>query len=265
MMSSEYWHKQSVNEPLFPELLWSKPENKIHAGKLLIIGGNLHGFAAPANAFNFADKAGIGMTRVVLPNAIQKSVKSFMPEADFAPSTPSGSFSTKSLDTFLEHAGWSDAVVVAGDLGRNSETAIALENFINKYTGRLTLTKDAVDYMVETPQYVTDRANTLLVVTMAQLQKICINSGFLLSITFGMDLIHLVESMHAFTKAHPVQVIVKHHDVMVAALNGQVSTTKLAEDKEIWRVETAAAATVWWLQHPEKPFEALTMSVINLR
>lgn len=258
-----YWYKQDPTKPLFPELEWSKPENKRHAGKLLIIGGNLHGFAAPANAFAAAEKAGIGTTRVILPSAIQKSVKTFMPEADFAPSTPSGSFSVKSLDTFLEHAGWSDAVLVAGDLGRNSETAIALESLVTKYTGRLTLTKDAVDYVVEAPQSVLDRAETLLVMSFAQAQRLLVNAKFKTAITFDMDLLHLVAALHGFTLAYKVNIVLKHRDIMLVGSQGKVSSTKLVSDREIWRVETAAAATVWWLQHPTKVFESLTTAVIS--
>lgn len=260
-MSMNYWHKQDISKPLFPELEWSKPENKRHAGKLLVIGGNLHGFSAPAGAFTAADKAGIGMTRVILPNAIQKSVKAFMPEADFAPSTPSGSFSVQSLDIFLESAGWSDAVLVAGDLGRNSETAIALETFVTKYSGRLSLTKDAVDYILEAPAYVLDRPDTLLVTSFAQAQKLLVNARSKTPITFDMDLLRLVDVLHEFSLAHKAHIILKHHDIMLVASKGNVSSTKLIKDKEFWRVETAASATVWWLQHPDKPFEALSTSL----
>jgi NAD(P)H-hydrate repair Nnr-like enzyme with NAD(P)H-hydrate dehydratase domain len=72
-----YWLKQTPDKPLFPNMLWSKPENKLHAGKLLVIGGNLHGFSAPATAFAEARKAGIGSQRVVLPDAIQKTVGAY--------------------------------------------------------------------------------------------------------------------------------------------------------------------------------------------
>jgi hypothetical protein len=261
-MSDDYWVKQNIGTPLFPELEWSKPENKRHAGKLLIIGGNLHGFSAPAGAFTAAEKAGIGMARVVLPDAIQKSVKTFMPEADFAPSTPSGSFSVKSLDTFLENAGWSDATLIAGDLGRNSETAIALESFITKYSGILCLTKDAVDYMVETPESVLNRQDTLLVTSFAQLQKLLVNARYKTPLTFDMDLLRLVAALHDFTSIHTVHIIVKHRDIILVASAGKVSTTRLNIDKEIWRVDTAATAAVWWLQHKEKTFEALTTSLV---
>src|SRR5690349_9866882 len=134
----DYWHKQTSEKPLFPDLLWSRPENKRHAGKLTIIGGNLHGFAAPAIAFNTAQKAGIGNVNVVLPNAIQKLVGTFLPEATFAPSTPSGSFGSQSLAELLDTAAWADGVLLAGDVGKNSETTVVLEAFLQKYTGLAT-------------------------------------------------------------------------------------------------------------------------------
>ncbi len=131
-MTPEYWHKQPVGKLLFPELEWSRPENKQFAGKLLIVGGNLHGFAAPAEAYAAAAKAGIGTAHVLLPDAIQKVVGHFIENGEFAASTPSGSFSQKALIELLEWCRWSDGVLFAGDLGRNSETAILVEKFLQK-------------------------------------------------------------------------------------------------------------------------------------
>lgn len=259
-MAIDYWVKQTADAPLFPELEWSKPENKLHAGKLLIIGGNLHGFSAPATAFTEAEQSGIGSERVVLPDAIQKTVGSFMPEADFAPSTPSGSFAQKSLDTWLEHASWADGVLIAGDLGRNSETAIVLESFAAKYHGQLTLTKDAVDYILANPLPALSREETLLVLSFAQLQKIAVNARFKTALKFDMDFLRLVEALHSFTEQFAAHVVVKHLDTMFVAVNGRVSTTKVTEDQAMWRVKTAAHASVWWLQHPSQVFEALTAS-----
>ena len=61
-MDQTYWHKQS-DKPLFPELEWSRPENKQQAGKLLVIGGNKFGFVEPSEAFAAAEKAGVGNAR----------------------------------------------------------------------------------------------------------------------------------------------------------------------------------------------------------
>ena len=106
--------KQQAVTPLFPDILWSRPETKQGAGKLLIVGGNSFGFAAPGLAFAEATAAGIGVTRVLLPETLRKIVGNLPIEAEFAPTNPSGSFSSRSLEPLLTNAAWADGVLVAG-------------------------------------------------------------------------------------------------------------------------------------------------------
>ncbi|HJQ08812.1 MAG TPA: hypothetical protein VJ836_05020 [Candidatus Saccharimonadales bacterium] len=261
-MEREYWLRQTKGKPLFPELEWGRPENRIHAGKLLIVGGNLHGFAAPAEAYAESIRAGIGTVRVLLPEAIQKIVGMVIETADYAPSTPSGSFGQKALDDLLGLSAWTDGLLFAGDLGRNSETAILLEKFLAKSTTAATLTKDAVDYITSAPHTVLKRPDTLLVLSLSQLQRLGIAARFTKPVAFSMDLLHLVEWLHDFTNTHPLYVIVKHLDQLCIAAKGQVSTTKLPGDIPIWRLKAATHASVWWLQNPAKPFEALATAML---
>lgn len=263
-MDSTYWLKQSLGKPLFPELSWSRPENKNTAGKLLIIGGNAHGFAVPAAAYGQSVEAGIGTTKVLLPDSLRKTVGNFFEAGEFAPSTPSGSFSQRALAELLEYSGWADGVLLAGDLGRNSETAIVLEQFVSKTPKPLTITRDALDYFKNTSSLVFQRPNTTLVLSLAQLQKLCMAGHFTQAITFGMDMVHLVDALHALTVECPVQIIVKHLQALFVASGGQVSTTHLPEDPKIWRVKTAAYAAVWCLQNPTKPFEALCNATLEV-
>ena len=257
----DYWHKQTT-EPLYPDLLWSRPENKRQAGKLLIIGGNVHGFAAVGEAYSAAVTAGIGTAHVLLPDALQKSVGQILENADFASSTPSGSFSRKSLSDFIDHSAWADGVLLAGDLGRNSETAILLETYIQKYPGLVVLTKDAVDYFTTTPQLLLGRADSLIVLTLAQLQKFVSKAHLVTPISFSMDLLQLVHTLHELTTDYKPAIIVKHLDTILVAHAGQISTTKTTSDLEDrWRVGTASAAAVWALQNPAKLFAALTTAV----
>lgn len=258
-----YWHKQKSGEPLFPDLLWSRPENKNQAGKLLVIGGNQYGFAAPAEAYQVATKVGAGHVRVLLPQAVKQAAGKLLPELEYGASTPSGGFAQSSLGEWLSLASWADGVLIAGDLGHNSETAMVLESFLEKYSGQLTLTKDAVDYCLATPEIVLKRPNTLLVLTMAELQKLATNAHFETAFQLRMDLLHLVEALHDFTHKHQAHIIVKHHDQIVVAVNGQVSSTQVGDEQDMWRVKTAASVAVWWLQNPEKPFEALTTSLVE--
>lgn len=259
----DYWEKQTKESPLFADLLWSRPEQTAQAGKLLIVGGNVHGFAAPAEAYEEATKAGIGVSRVLLPDSLQKTVGRILESGEYATSTPSGSFARSALARLLEMSAWADATLLAGDFGRNSETAILLEQFITKYTGQVTITKDTVDYLSTTPVVLLNRPNTLLVLSFAQLQKLATKIRFTSAFTFDMDFLRLIDTLHEFTQHHKAAIIVKHTETMFVAVDGRVSTTKLDEDVDIWRVKTAAHAAVWWLQNPHKPFEAQTTSLIQ--
>lgn len=262
-MQNSYWHKQTIEQPLFPDLQWSRPEHKAQAGKLGVIGGNIQGFAAAAEAFAVASTAGVGSARVLLPDSLQKTVGRIFDVGEYAPSTPSGSFSQQASAAVLELAHWADAVLVAGDLAHNSETAILLEKFVQDYTGQLTLTKDAVDYFTATPKSLLERPDTLLVLSLAQLQKLAISAHFTSAFTFDMDLLRLIDTLRAFTMHYKLYIIVKHLDTILVSVNDQISTTKLSDDAPTWRVKTAAQASVWWLQNPTKSFEALTTAIIT--
>ncbi|HEY8999267.1 MAG TPA: hypothetical protein VIM53_03025 [Candidatus Saccharimonadales bacterium] len=263
-MNEDFWQRQDAAKPLFPDLLWSRPENRSAAGKLLIAGGNAHEFAAPGEAYNEAAKAGVGTARVLLPDALQKTVGPILEAGEFAPSTKtSGSFSQKALDDFLVQGNWADGVLLAGDFGRNAETAILLEKFLAHHHGQITLTRDACDYASSAPYTVLQRADTLLVLSLSQLQRLGIAAKVHTPITFGMDLLRLVAWLHDFTLTHKPFIITKHLDTIFVAVDGQVSTTKLAGDLAVWRVKTAAHAAVWWLQNPTKPFESLTTAVVQ--
>jgi hypothetical protein len=260
-MIPEFWQKQEAGKPLFPQLLWSRPENRQLAGKLLIVGGNLSGFLAPAEAYTESLKAGGGMSRVLLPSAIQKIVGPSIENGEFAASTPSGSFSQRALVELLDWCKWADGVLFAGDLGRNSETAIMVERFLQKCEAPAVLTKDAMDYVVSLPQAALERPNTTLVASFSQLQRLGITAKFKRPLTYSMDMLHLVEWLHLFTEQHAPHIIVKHLDHLYVAVNGEVSSTKLTKEQPIWRLKTAAHAAVWWIQNPSKPFEALSMAV----
>lgn len=258
-MDHTYWLRQT-DKPLFEDILWSRPESKAGAGKLLIIGGNSHGFSAAGIAYGAAIRAGAGVIRVILPDAVKKIVKGLLPDADFAPSTPSGSFSKKALAELLDAAQWSDMVLIAGDIGRNSETAILLESFVEKYNGPLTITQDAVDYFKDIPLSLVDRQYTAIVLSMSQLQKVFIGTPTITPITLSMSAQQLAEALHVYTTEHCATIVTKHNDLLFVGSRGQVSTTKY--DEHVWRVEKAAIASVFWMQNPSKPFESITTSFV---
>jgi NAD(P)H-hydrate repair Nnr-like enzyme with NAD(P)H-hydrate dehydratase domain len=261
MDSATYWHKQDAAKPIFEALAWSRPENRAAAGKLLIIGGNLHAFAAPAQAYGEALNAGVGTARVLLPAATKKMVGPILENVEYSPSTPSGSFGRQALADFLDLGQWAEGVLIAGDTGRNSETAITVENFALKYHGQLTITKEAVEYFYHQAEAVLRRENTLLVATIAQVQKLAAAAKFPRPILFSMGPAQLADVLHDFTQSFSAHLVIKHMDTFFVAAEGQVSTTKDSKGLKTWRSATSAHAAVWWLQNPAKPFEALTTAV----
>jgi NAD(P)H-hydrate repair Nnr-like enzyme with NAD(P)H-hydrate dehydratase domain len=266
MAPRTYWHKQGKT-PLYPDLIWSRPENKQAAGKLLIIGGHAYGFAAPAVAYQEAVAAGIGSARVLIPDHIKKQLEHFQGpalEITYAPSTPSGSFASRALAEMHDSASWSDAILLAGDLGKNSETAIVIEKLLRATHHAVTITQDAIEYVIAHPDTLLKRQHTALVLTMSQLQKLFKNNKSPIAITHSMDLMQLIDVLHEFTKKHPVAIIVRHHDTMLVAYSGDVSTTEYPYYVEdAWQVPVAAHVAVWWLQNPSKAFQAMTSALIQ--
>lgn len=259
-MHQSYWRKQTSAQPLFPDLIWSRPEGKRNAGKLLIIGGNVQSFAAPAEAYNLAQEAGAGSIRVLLPDSLQTAMKPLFPDALFAPSNPSGSFARNALESMLTEAVWADGVLLAGDIGRNSETVATLEAFLNKFSGQITLTRDIADEFCSKPTAITARPDTVLVVSMGQLMRLGQQLRLPYAFTTSLSLMSLVERLHKLTLTHPFGLITIQHEVLVVAWNGRVATSPRPPLKR-WRLQTAAAASTWWLQFSSKPFEALSSSL----
>jgi len=261
-----YWLKQTKEKPLYPELIWSKPENKQSRGKLLIIGGNAHGFAAPGEAYRVAEETGAGTIRTLLPDALRRIFVNFHGpslETEFAASNPSGSFSQTALGEWLHQTQWADGVLLAGDIGRNSETAIIFEKYLQKTSAAVTITKDAVDYFIPLASLFADRKETTLVLSMAQLQKLGMALRFEHAFKIGMDVLRLTETLHVFTESYGLEIVVKHLGTVFVAAGGRVSSTNIGESTDIWRVSTAAKCSVWRMQNPGKPFEALTTSLIT--
>jgi hypothetical protein len=257
------WQRQTKENLLFPELLWARPQNNRQAGKLLIIGGSQQNFSLVAETYTQAVKAGIGSTRVLLPQSLQKLIANFLPEAIFAPATSSGGFSSSSITELLEEALWADAVILAGNIGNNSETAIAIESFATKYDGPLIITGDSLELMMASAKAVLVRPNTTLVLQFSQLQHFLTAAAYKTAVTSSLDLLQIVNILHDFTEQYSANIVTGYAANMVIATGGKISTTKIPE-AELNTVALAAFSAVWLIQNPKKPFEALSTAAAAL-
>lgn len=262
-MEHSYWKKQTSTNPLYPDIAWSKPERRDQAGTLGIIGGNKLGFAGIAEAYRVVESMGVGRVKVVLPDALKRAVPAAITDAVFGASNPSGSLARDALPVMLATGVCASGVLLAGDAGRNSETALVYDDFIREYSGQLTLTRDAIDLIKNAAPLILERPDTLLVASFAQVQKLFQAVYYPKMLTFSMNLTMLVEALHKFTLTYPVHLMVFHRETMVIASGGDVTTQVWEEPLRIWRGETAARAASYWLWNPTKPLAAFTTSLLK--
>jgi NAD(P)H-hydrate repair Nnr-like enzyme with NAD(P)H-hydrate dehydratase domain len=260
-LDNTYWKKQTANKPLYPDVEWNKPEQRSQAGRLGIIGGNKLGFASVGEAYGVATASGVGEVRVVLPDVLKKTIPAIMTDVLFGATNPSGGLARDAQIEMKAIGEWSTGVLLAGDAGRNSETAILYEDFLKDYTGPLTITRDAVDLIKNSSSTMVERPNTLLVISFAQLQKIFQSVYYPKVLTFSMQLAQFVDALHKFTITYPCTIMVLHKEYIVIASGGDVTTTEWQNPMAIWRGSVAAKAASYWLWNPSSALIAATASI----
>ena len=260
-MDTSYWQKQTASKPLFPDIEWSKPERRDQAGKLLIIGGNKLGFSAVAESYQQALSTGVGQAKVFVPDCLKGTIPSTILDVLFGACTPSGSLSKDALPEIRTASEWANGVLLIGDAGRNAETALAYEEFIQDYTKPLTVTRDAIDLIKNNPSLLVDRPNTLLIASFAQVQKMFAGVYYPKILTFNMQLLQLVETLHKFTITYPCTIMTLHKDVLIIASEGNVITQEWQDPMAIWRGSVATRAASYWLWNPTHPLSSLAASI----
>lgn len=261
-MEYSYWRKQTSVKPLFPDIEWSKPEQKNQRGRLGIIGGNKLGFVSVAESYETSLSTGVGEVRVLIPDVLRKSIPASMTDVVFGETNPSGGLAKNALTEMKSLGEWSTGVLLIGDSGNNSETAILYSAFIKDYEGPLTITRDAIDLLKNDSQTLVDRPNTLLVASFAQLQKLFRSVYYPKVLTFSMQLTNLIEALHKFTVTYPISISVLYQNTMLVASGGEVTSSPFDEPMKIWRGQTATNAAVYWLWNSSMPLESVTASLI---
>lgn len=262
MDNQTYWRQQLLDAPLFPNIAWSKPEQKSQAGRLGIVGGNSTGFQVVAKNYDHALRSGVGEAKILLPDILKKNLPPTMTEVVFAKANPSGGLSKEALPDLLAFAEWCQAILMIGESGQNSETAILYENFITTHQGPLVVTRDAIDLLKDSFEPLLNRPETVLVLSFAQLQKLFQKTYYPIILTFNMQLTSLVASLFKFTISYPATIMVLHQDKILVAHRGQVTSTPFTDHLSLWQGYTATKATVHWLWNLETPLESLTTSLL---
>ena len=102
----------------------------------------------------------------------------------------------------------------------------------------------------------------MLVVSFEQLQKIAQHAGYHEPLLFSMGASLTASWLHGFSQRHSALLVLCHDNQFFIAQNGRVASQRAPHEEKIWRVTTAAKASVFWMQNPAKPFEATVTSLI---
>ena len=258
-----YWQKQTNEKPLFPEIEWNKPERRNQAGKLGIVGGNKLSFAAVAESYATANSAGAGEIRVLLPDGLRGVVPKTMTDVIFGPSTPSGGLASDSKSQLLTIGEWADTLLLIGDAGKNSQTAIIYEDLVADYNKPIVITRDAIDLLQNSFANILDNSNITLVVSFAQLQRLFRAVYYPKILTFSMQLAQFIETVHKFTITYPVTIMTFHAGNLIIARNGEVVSQVWNDPMRIWRGHTAARGASYLLWNPNRSLESLSASAFS--
>lgn len=247
----DYWQKQT-DKPLFEELIWSRPENKRYAGKLLVVGGHAGEFSHVAAAYQAAEKAGTGHIRVLLPQSLER-LASMMPEVEFAPANKSGSFAKNALASWFDASEWADHVLFAGDFGKNSETTTIIDDFLLRGAKPTTLNLNSLSSIaINLEQLI--KMQVTLVIDRTMLQKIGTAIGLTVPIKSTTPMEQLAGIIHQVSQGNRSNLVIKDEEVIWTAAGGNVVSTK---SKQIDNTKLSAACAVWLMQNSNKPLKAL--------
>jgi len=257
------WLKQTIEKPLFESLLWSRPENKQYAGKVTVIGGNLHGFAKTVNSYQLLIDAGLGQVTMLLPKPIQKIIGHISTDLVFCPSTDSGSFGSESLDTLLDYSSSAEGIFLSGELSSNSETLIVFEKLISHISQPIIISDDSIDLILHLDLTLVDRHNMIYVGNLDKIQKLATRLKSPSAITSSIVLSNLVEIVQKISSDNMISLATIHDGYVVVSSNGKVSTTRIetSKDEDIFRLVHHSVA--WVIQNPNLKFEALSCAAVT--
>ena len=228
MSDFDYWRKQK-QKPLFPNVDTWQPEQRRFAGKLLIIGGNRGAFFAVAKAMEIANKMGVGDVRVLLPDSLRGKLPK-IPEIYFAKAEASGAFGNSAIQEMIAQMEWAEAVLIAGDLGKNAETSVVFAKFMKICDKPVFVVRDGVDVLTPDVMNWSMRETPMTVfATMSQLQKMLRTMYYPKVITLSMPMNQLVETLHKFTLSFALTLVTFHEGQIVIARDGQVISEDIGD------------------------------------
>ncbi len=254
---------RQTTELLFPKVLWNRPISRATAGRLLLVGGHKGGVATLQGTHQVAGATGIGALTLLVPDVLRPLLGT-LPEIDFGATTLSGSLGNGSLATMQELADHADAVVLGADASNNSETTILTEKFVTSYNRSLVLVDDAFNMIVQTPDLIRDRQNTLIVLSMQQLFKLAGQLNLPIHIRPDAGVSGKVEILESFWNVLKVDLALVGPEIIIK-VGDKVSVTALRSQPAGLLPAAYGVLSVFYTQNQKAPYEGLTTGAYLLK
>jgi hypothetical protein len=209
-----------------------------------------------------ANKAGAGIVKVLIPESTKKIIGNSSEDIIFGAATKSGGFSQAALAEFQESSNWSDAIMLSGELGNNSDTTILFEKFLEKLDSALIISGDAFDFSKIYFDKLLKSHNVIFILDLPKLQKLAVQAGLTKPVISSISLINLIEVLHELTDKNKASIVMEYNEFLVVASQGYVSTTPITNRDKL-QIKMVAHASVWFMQNQNKIFEALSCSTIT--
>jgi hypothetical protein len=256
-MATTSLQRQTADAPLFPDLLWARPERKKQAGKLLIIGGSVHGFASIIKAYEYALQAGIGEVKVVLPEGVKRFVGPAL-DALYAEQLDNGSFSHKALVEIRPYLGWANSVLLPGELTNNAETTLLIEDVLRVAQTPIVIAGDVIEAVTKTLGE-TLPAKPMVVADFRQLQRLAYTHSGKQPLLSTSTLDQQTVIMQTLVRKLELGVLIRYDDGQVLVVAGEAASITPSTANLL---QYAANAAVVVAQFPGRLFEATTTAAI---
>lgn len=112
-------------------------------GRVVIVGGSRDYSGAPAIAALSALKSGVDLAVVACPDVVSSSIRSYSPDL-IVKSLPDDFITPKDVDNILELSENADSLVIGCGMGREDETAVALNYLIKMVDKPVVIDADAL-------------------------------------------------------------------------------------------------------------------------
>lgn len=242
------------SKPLFPKILWNRPVTSRGAGRMLIVGGQAHGFSGVQAAFAAALAAGIGECRLVLPDALRK----VMPPSggvNLVASTPTGSMARAALDEIIQLAEESDVVVVGIDLGKNSETMLLVERLMMELEDKLVVLAGDGLNILEFNTKLACRSDVMLVASNKELVRL--HNFFDQPVNFQVKMLESKVNLAAKMAEVAGCMVVGYGPELTVSAAGQSGVTPSQGETTGLEVALAAVEAVFLVHNRGQRFEGL--------